>query len=349
MRLGTIFITDRRGLRLARHAVGSFALAHGGASDVRLYCDGFELAQDDPLTRLCASCGARFSTRPLSSASFAGLTTSAHISATSYAKFAALADAAKDFGRVLYADTDILFFAPLPLATVDLAEFPLAATHDVAETGGIVDPEFRRNCARNGLSDDYFNSGLMLFDVARLDLPRLEDRYHALIAAHEKECPYKERCVTGDQCVWNQLFEQRWLRLPFGWNAQSSMRFTPLWAQAQARHYTGPVKFLPARPWRSDLREARLIATVSERLGFTSGALLGAAPFDLLYRLNAQRWRESTQEIEAAARRIGRRIRDQQASLGRPPRFAQTPSAPSLSIKATTSSTPTPWRIEAIT
>lgn len=261
----------------------------------------------------------------------------------------ALADAACDFRRVLCVEADMLFFKALPLSAVDLGDFKMAAVHDIAESGALVDPLCHDTCAQNGVSNDDFNAGLMLFDVAQIDVTRLIADFETLVAEHDRRCPYKSGCTTGEQCVWNQLFRDAWLSLPFCWNTQSALRFTTMWAQASARRYDGSVTFLPVRPWRSDLREARLIATISEGLGASSDALLGATPFDLVYRLNAWRRRATTQDVEAAARRIGRRIREQQATCLGPRRAAQAPSAPSLSMKATTSSTPTPWRIEAIT
>jgi lipopolysaccharide biosynthesis glycosyltransferase len=304
-----IFVTDRRGLDLARFSIASFIYSQTSKPDLTLYCDGFALAPDDVLFRLAADAGFRFTARPISSAMYAASRTDHHISTTTYAKLAAAIDAAKSYDRVFYTDFDILYFAPLPLLTLDFQGFPLAAAFDVSETTSVTDRHFEENCAASGVSKNYFNAGVLFIDAANCDLASLEAKYSEEVKKHDAHCLYKADCTTGDQCVWNTLFADNWLFLPISWNVQSSMRFTPAWQTAAARHYTGPVKFLPVRPWRSDAREAHYIRFLGSKLGHEVRA--GALPFDLLFHLNGLRWRRSTTAITASIAEVNARIAGQ--------------------------------------
>jgi lipopolysaccharide biosynthesis glycosyltransferase len=291
-------VTDQKGLRLARYAITSFLLAQRGPCDIHLYCDGFELAPDDPLFAIANQHGRSLQAHSLSGSAFSHFNTAAHISTTQFLKFRAIEPLLAGYDRVLYADTDLLFFEDLPLAEFDMQGHPLAAVYDVAEVNGITSPDFAQRCHDNGLSPEYFNSGLMLFASAQVDLETLRAQYEQLVTEHQKACPYKPGCRTNDQCVWNLLFENNWQPAPLGWNTQASMRFTRPWASAPVRHYTGPAKALPLEPWRSDSREIALVNKIAQMLGDPCRRVRN--PGDLIYRANGLRWRQASKRMEAA-------------------------------------------------
>lgn len=293
-----IFVTDARGRDLARLAVASFVLSQSWPCDLHLACDGFALDPDDPLRGLCAGRGRDLRTPALSSSDYAGMRSAGHISRAQFLKLAAVEPLLEGYERVLYVDTDFLFLRDMPAHRADLGGRPLGACFDVAEAGAITDPDFLGNCARTGRSPRYFNSGLMLFDSAAVDLADLRRRYDELIAAHQARCDYKAVCRTNDQCVWNMLFEERWHALPPSWNVQSSMRFTHPWRTAHARHYTGPKKFSEPRPWRSDRIEYDAVRRIRDRIG---GPAPAAPPLDAVYRVNGLRFLGARRRIVRAA------------------------------------------------
>jgi len=294
--MNTIFITDQVGLKSARYSIASFVETQAPGSSITLYCDGFTLEPNDVLNSISRSRGFHFQAKTISSAAFSKEPTSQHISAATFLKFSAAVDASRDFKRVLYSDTDVLYFVRADFEGFNLREQPLAAAYDVAETTSITDPQFKENCDRNEVSSRYFNAGLLLIDSIKCNLEKLEQEYVSLVRSRRAFCPYKSDCTTGDQCVWNLMFENRWCPLPISLNVQSSMRFTDYWTNAAVRHYTGPIKFLPVRPWRSDSREVRYLKRLAALLG--EEAPRSRVPGDVAYKLNALRWRKSIKRID---------------------------------------------------
>ncbi|CAN5301185.1 hypothetical protein BH11PSE2_BH11PSE2_02900 [soil metagenome] len=287
MKIAITLITDQRGYGLARYALASILASQTDAYDLYLHCDGFEPPPaTDSLFDLARRVGRRLIMRGVSDATYEGYGTAGHISTTTLKKFSAVRDLAGDYERVLYADTDILHFDALPLSTEDFAGRPVAAVYDIAESTGLTDPAFTENCRRGGVSPRYFNAGLMYFDTTACDMAALEARYRVLAADHQTSCPYKAGCTTNDQCSFNRLFEDAWHALPVTWNVQACARFTPAWAKAAARHYTGPKKFLPIRPWRNDARDRRYLARLAADLEQPAPAWSGWP--SVIFPLNAK-------------------------------------------------------------
>lgn len=293
------FLTDRRGLDLARFSIASFVLSQRQGCDIHLTCDGFTLPLNDALRTLCSDRGFELIAHVESSDRYCGMRTANHISRTQFLKLASVQNIVNDYSRVVYVDTDFLFLDEMQLAETDFGDNPLAACYDVAEASGITDPEFRGNCKKTGRSHHYFNSGLMIFDCAKIDFPSLKRDYESLLIQHQQHCDYKSNCRTNDQCVWNMLFEDRWKALPVSWNVQSSMRFTDYWDNAIARHYTGPKKFLDQKSWRSDATEIAFVRKISLMIGPNISSPVN--PVNAIYRLNAIRWYKARRRIEIAA------------------------------------------------
>lgn len=316
-RIGVTFVTDAQGLELARHAIASFLLSQTDRCHIYLHCDGFTPPPDPQLAALAQERGQHLSFITVERPEYAAHGQIAHMSATRLMKLAAITPLIQRHKRVFYADIDTLFFAPIDLEGFDFRGQPLAAAYDVAETCGLTDPEFRANCHANGLSADYFNSGIMMFDSAQIDLPALVEGYDSLLEQHGAGCGFKRDCKTDDQCVWNLLFCDAWTAAPLDWNMQATLRFTRPWARAAVRHYTGPKKFLPLASWRSDPRESRLIAQIGPLLGTEPARHHPFAP--AIYRLNAMRNAARTGRMERAYQQTVARAEARDAAVAAQP------------------------------
>lgn len=151
--------------------------------------------------------------------------------------------------RLIYFDCDMLVRVPIErLYDMDMAGFPLAAVPDyvgaqivtrrnLVDPRGIFDPATR-----------YFNSGLLLIDLAKWRELKLVTRFEQMIADGTLAKIY------FDQDVLNLLFKDNWLELDRFWNLLDPR---PIHEQLNPNvlHYTGRKK-----PWlyRSKVAFARL-------------------------------------------------------------------------------------------
>ncbi|MEO0916722.1 MAG: glycosyltransferase, partial [Pseudomonadota bacterium] len=143
-------VTDLKGLRLARYAIASLILSQDSDFRIHLHTDGFDLAEDDPIRWLASSRDRVLEGHRLSSHEFADMRTAAHISPAQFLKFAAIRPLIGQYDRVLYIDTDLLFFRSVPFETFAMGGHPVAAVHDVAEISGITSDTFQKRSAANG-------------------------------------------------------------------------------------------------------------------------------------------------------------------------------------------------------
>lgn len=116
-----------------------------------------------------------------------------------------------DVDRVLYLDADTLVLQSLlPLWQLDLSGRPLAAVQDV------ISPAHAHVPADIGLAsaDDYFNSGVLLMNLAEM---RSTDFYGRMKALD------RERYSAGfpDQIALNAVAAGNWLRLHPKWNCMT--------------------------------------------------------------------------------------------------------------------------------
>jgi lipopolysaccharide biosynthesis glycosyltransferase len=257
------YVTDQKGYMLTLHAMASFVLTQRPEFDIYIFCHNF--MPDDVAARQaqCAKQGFHLQVLPVDGQLVDGLKTKGHVTATTYLKLPCALDLSKTYQRVLYVDNDILFMAPVELATLPLDEMSMGAVLDVAECGGITDPTFQATCECHGVSNRYFNAGLMLFDGKALAADSgMRDRYFGFLAQHQKTCWYKQNCRTNDQCVMNRLFNGQWQFLPLVYNMQASLKFTSYWGSAKVRHYQGINKFIPPKAWRDDARGTHFVSQI---------------------------------------------------------------------------------------
>jgi lipopolysaccharide biosynthesis glycosyltransferase len=120
-----------------------------------------------------------------------------------------------DHGRALHLDCDVLVQGDLsPLLGVDLGGLPLAAVrdplHPLYGRSALVMPGWREL----GIPADreYFNSGVMLFDLEACRRERLFDRALRFQEQHPEHVRF------WDQDALNWAVDDRWLRLDRAWN-----------------------------------------------------------------------------------------------------------------------------------
>lgn len=111
--------------------------------------------------------------------------------------------------RVLYLDADILVRQSLmPLYDTDLGDCPVAAAPDAYPPA---------DCKRLGIPEDlgYFNSGILLMDLAAWRRERIADQVMAYLSQHNGN---PQLCRYADQDGLNMVLQGRWHRLDESWN-----------------------------------------------------------------------------------------------------------------------------------
>jgi lipopolysaccharide biosynthesis glycosyltransferase len=293
IRSAVVYVIDEKGYELARHAATSFILTQASFQDVHLFCDSFSPSPSDRLTELGRERGVRVHIEPIDNRHTE--ITQGQITKTHFLKLEAVDRIVKAYDRVLYVDNDILFFDEIFLERIDLEGLPVGAVYDIAETGCLTNPDFIKDCRRNNRSPHYFNSGFMLFDSSKWS-HEFKDIFLQFSLEHKLKCDYKQNCTLNDQCSFNRLFENNWKRLPLNFNVQACAKFTGRWDRALVRHYQGPSKFIPVRPWRNDARDMRLIKGIRLALGYKDRSY---PPSNILFGLNAfkrRAWIEKVNE-----------------------------------------------------
>lgn len=188
----------------------------------------------------------RFARLPITSAASSRLTRAA------YARLMLGRLLPADWDRVVYLDTDTITRRPLnALWDTDLRGNLIGAVQDdyiptVASPHGI--PTWRKL----GLPADlpYFNSGVMLIDVAAWRREDLGERALAYLDEHPGDIS------LFDQDALNAVVAGRWLRLDTTWNVTGYWRkpdrrtgaYANILDTAAIRHFTGDGKPWDARP-----------------------------------------------------------------------------------------------------
>jgi len=144
---------------------------------------------------------------------------------------------AEQYDRILYLDCDILVLKSLtPLFSMDLQGKTAAAVADLMKP-------WKGNYERlreMGVSfGNYFNSGVMLFDMNKANADRIWEN-------SEKELEMRA-WRRGDQDVLNKVLADRWRHLPVKWNFMGPFHYIKSIDPAII-HFTGGD--FGGRPWR---------------------------------------------------------------------------------------------------
>jgi lipopolysaccharide biosynthesis glycosyltransferase len=152
--------------------------------------------------------------------------------------------------KLLYFDVDVLCMSSLTeLWKTDLAGAPLGAVQDPGA------PTMGANRGLPGLpdfikpSDPYFNSGMLLIDVAEWLRSQITERCLAYISDQRDVLRFP------DQDALNVAAHNRWAELDSKWNHLVLYERD----RQAAREYTGIVHFAgPHKPWHEDCPHATL-------------------------------------------------------------------------------------------
>lgn len=288
MRIALAYVTDERGFDLAVYSAMSIAISQRSCCDVHIFCYRFNPAQPEALARALALRGHGLALHPISDDAVEGHQTCGHVTTPSLLKITAVEVLIQVYDRVVYLDNDVLVFDDLNVAAIDFDGCPVAAVvdMDISRTGALRDAAWARPGATSRDISHYFNVGVMAFESSSWRGANYYDQYAASLHRHDIACRYKLSCTSIEQCALNEVFEDRWARLPARYNMQAGAKFTSAWKTALVRHYCGPRKFLPLSWFRNDARDVRLLNDIMRAAGLPSRS---PALFELPFRLNCLR------------------------------------------------------------
>ena len=136
---------------------------------------------------------------------------------------------------VLYLDCDIMVLGNLAaLAETNLADYHLAAVRD-AHGEALLKNHY---CPFYAGVRDYFNSGVMVLNVRKLNADAIPDKALSFLKDHSKELN------IPDQDVLNILCADTWLPLDTRWNTQVDRNAPRMNPQPEVVHY-----IMRFKPW----------------------------------------------------------------------------------------------------
>ena len=314
-RIAVVYICDRKYHDITLYSVASIARCHRYPLCFFFQQSGYRDAIPPPLVEFLTSRGHSIELLDAPPPGrLAGLKTHGekhrHISGTALLKANAINALARRYDYILYVDGDTLAFDDIRCEALCGFAETAAVCLDLAIGTGADDPLVFQRCEDAGISPFYFNSGFMLINARKWRETGVLSRFADNFARHQRKCPYLDPCPTHDQCVFNMTFGGDIVELPMTLNVQKCAFQTAIWRDAVLRHYTGPYKFLPVRPWRCDRREYALLRSISRETGLPAP---GFYDFGVSYPLNRLRRRKAVASYErafAAATRRYSRISD---------------------------------------
>ncbi len=310
LRLGVVYVVDANYHDMTLFALASIARCHRASLDFHFMQDGYSRDFEQGFVRFIEARGhrlvrSRVAFEPVSDEGADERLRYTHITNTAFLRAQALDALAADYDYILYVDGDVLAFEDIHLEAVAGFDELCAAGFDLSIATGLDCPEIFTNCKRNGVSPDFFNSGMLVVNASKWQATRACERYVDSLRRHSVCCPYFTVCNPNDQCALNMMVAGDWRRLPKSWNVQKSAIHTKVWATAAIRHYTGRRKFLPIRRRTCDPREHALLQTLSREAGLP--AWNGLYDFGVSYWLNKMRRSDYATKIERAIGELDRR------------------------------------------
>lgn len=301
-RIAVVYICDRKYHDITLYSIASIARSHRAPLSFFFLQSGYREQIPPSLVTFLLSRGHSIASldAPRSARSVnlkARAEKHQHISETALLKAKAIETLSHTHDYVLYIDGDTLAFDNLRCE--EICGFPEIAgvCLDLAIGTGSDDPQIFERCEAAGISPFYFNSGFMMINAGRWRETDALHRFADNFIRHQEACPYLGACPTHDQCVFNMTFAGDIAELPIALNVQKCALHTATWHDAVVRHYTGPHKFLPVRPWACDPREYSLLQSISRETGL---AAPGFYDLGISYPLNRFRRRKAVAQYEQA-------------------------------------------------
>lgn len=301
-RIAVVYICDRKYHDITLYSIASVARCHRHPLRFFFLQSGYREAVPRSLAGFLASRGHSIELLDAPRSSHAAKLNARaekhrHISDTALLKANAIEALAHSHDYILYIDGDTLAFDDIRCEELCGFAEMAAVCLDLAIGTGADDPLIFRRCEAAGISPFYFNSGFMLINARKWRETDALGRFAENFARHQHKCPYLDPCPTHDQCVFNMTFGGDIVELPMTLNVQKCALQTAIWRGAVLRHYTGPYKFLPIRPWRCDRKEYALLRSISRETGLVAP---GFYDFGISYPLNRLRRHKAVATYERA-------------------------------------------------
>ena len=213
----------------------------GEPLDVYVLCDDFSSSMRQRVMNSLPEGSSVIRWVPVDLSPFEGFSTLPHISKMTFARFTIPRIFARDVGRVLYLDADILVLDDLgPLWETDLKGAVIGAVLD-----RILDPQIKARAP--GLEKfprvrDYFNAGVLLIDLDRWRKERISENALEYLGGHPDS-------PLADQDALNVTCDGRWTELGLRWNFYDHFKTAILQMPPAERpkiaHFTGQ------KPWKA--------------------------------------------------------------------------------------------------
>lgn len=176
------------------------------------------------------------------------LSVAPHITKASYLRlFVDLLPEIDQFSKIIYVDCDVEFLKdPKLLAKIELKSAPLLAAYDMR----FLSSAEHRSYLPMPKDSPYFNSGVLMFDLARIR------REGQLERARQFASDFPHLCRNHDQDALNVGFSDGWQTLDWRWNTVSLFSDRLPHDRFFVRHFSGH------KPWglRKAGIEARFVA-----------------------------------------------------------------------------------------
>ena len=301
-RIAAVYICDRKYHDITLYSIASIARSHRHPLDFFFLQSGYHVAIPPSLAAFIGSRGHAIELlegpRPGHAANLEVIGEKhSHISGTAPLKAHAIEALARSYDYILYIDGDTLAFDDMRCEEFCGFKEIAGVCLDLAIGTGADDPLIFERCEAAGISPFYFNSGFMLINAVKWRETDALTRFAENFAHHQRKCPYLDPCPTHDQCVFNMTFQGDIVQLPTTLNVQKCALQTRLLQDAVLRHYTGPYKFLPVRPWRCDRKEHALLGSISRETGLPAP---GFHDLGVSYSLNRLRRHKAVASYERA-------------------------------------------------
>jgi lipopolysaccharide biosynthesis glycosyltransferase len=280
-----VYVTDERGLELAKHSAMSVALSQNEPCDIHIFCYQFSPRPSPDFTAALARLRSNLIVHTISDLAMEQHETWGHVTTPTLLKPAAVSELVGSYDRIVYLDNDIIVFDDLQVATIDFGSAPVAAVidMDLSRTGALRDSVWAYAGGKTPGLGGYFNAGVLIFESRNWRDSDFRQKYTAALNQHDIACSYKLDCTSIDQCALNSVFENNWIKLPLSYNLQASAKFTAAWQTAAVRHYCGWRKVIPVGLFRNDSRDVRYLNKIKQALGRPTARLplLYEIPFGL--------------------------------------------------------------------
>jgi lipopolysaccharide biosynthesis glycosyltransferase len=269
MKLAFAYVTDERGLELARHSILSVALSQNRPCDFHVFCYQFSPPPSPDFTAALDRLRASLVFHTISDLAMEQHKTWGHVTTPTLLKPAAVGALAGSYDRIVYLDNDIIVFEDMQIASIDFGQAPIAAVidMDLSRTGALRDSVWAYEAGKTGSLGGYFNAGVLIFESRNWRNSEFQQKYAAALDRHDIACSYKLDCTSIDQCALNSIFENNWARLPLSYNMQAGAKFTRAWQTAAVRHYCGWRKVVPISMFRNDSRDLRYLKKILRAMG----------------------------------------------------------------------------------